>query len=306
MITEPLVLILGAGASMPYKFPSGIGLTNSICKQLKQADYHRTGAFSCDVLQSGFEINHIHIFGDHLYNSQLYSIDAFLEHRPEFLNVGKACIARALIPHEEESRLNPPVEGHWYRQLFNILDNSVEGFGENKLSIITFNYDRSFEFFLFSALKGRNGISNEQTADLVRQIPIIHLHGDLGTLPFIGLEPSEIKNYHPETSATLVKKSASRIRIVHEDTRDDQQFLRAFDLMKKAKRICFFGFGFHPINMKRLFPDGTFFLQNKSVYATTYGMQPTEISKVRKYLPSNAYVENYDCLNALYNWDLIR
>ena len=34
MITEPTVLVLGAGASMPYHFPSGLGLTQELISAL--------------------------------------------------------------------------------------------------------------------------------------------------------------------------------------------------------------------------------------------------------------------------------
>ena len=37
---------------------------------------------------------------------------------------------------------------HWYALLANQLEIGTDRFGENKLSIVTFNYDRSLEHYL--------------------------------------------------------------------------------------------------------------------------------------------------------------
>jgi hypothetical protein len=49
-----------------------------------------------------------------------------------------------------------------------------------------FNYDRSLEHFLFTALKYSSGKSDDECAGKLKTIPIIHLHGDLGALPHTG------------------------------------------------------------------------------------------------------------------------
>ena len=50
------------------------------------------------------------------------------------------------MPFETEEKLyhpDPQRGGDWYEYLSGKLNSSFEEFGENKLSIITFNYDRS-------------------------------------------------------------------------------------------------------------------------------------------------------------------
>src|SRR6267378_303056 len=76
MIEKRTVLILGAGASMPYGFPSGSGLRRHIIEYL-----------------------------DELLSADTTSIDVFLERRTEFVEIGKAAIAATLIPLESTRNL---------------------------------------------------------------------------------------------------------------------------------------------------------------------------------------------------------
>ena len=97
MITKPTVLILGAGASMPYQFPSGKKLREKICREIKEP---LKDLF--DVPSKKAEVEH---FISSFSRSGTSSIDAFLEYRTEFMEIGKLAIALALIPSENEGKL---------------------------------------------------------------------------------------------------------------------------------------------------------------------------------------------------------
>ena len=88
MITIPTVLVLGAGASAPFRFPLG--------SQLRQNILGTVGALA----QVGYSAADISRFCDAFLFSGKESVDAFLEHRTEFIEVGKAAIAQVLIPCE--------------------------------------------------------------------------------------------------------------------------------------------------------------------------------------------------------------
>jgi hypothetical protein len=78
-------------------------------------------------------------FRDAFLKSGQSAVDAFLEHRPEFLEVGTLAMAFCLIPFEDEKRLYQPDErrgGDWYGYLSEKLNSTFEEFGNNKLSII--------------------------------------------------------------------------------------------------------------------------------------------------------------------------
>jgi hypothetical protein len=239
MITVPTVLILGAGASMHLKFPSGEELKNKIC--------HRRISANAAQDHLDFPLNDIMKFIDALKRSGKTSVDEFLEHRPAFLGVGKACIARELIPCEQENNLFN--FGDWYQYLFGKLNASFEEFGNNKLSIITYNYDRSLEQFLFNALKHSYGKEDAEVAQQLKIIPIIHLHGKLDDLPW---QNNNGRPYAPSLNNAFVKTSSASIKIISENIINDPEFIEAHKALAEAKFIYFLGFGYNETNLKRL------------------------------------------------------
>jgi hypothetical protein len=164
MISKKTVLILGAGASMPYGFPSGRDLKQVILRHLDPSTGSKLPA---TLNRLGISAWTIKDFYKNLAYSGRPSVDAFLEHRPEFLKIGKLAITLCLIPYEKEETLffSGTKKGHWYEYLFNKLNAPFNFFHENRLSIITFNYDRSIEHYFFKSLKSSYGKSDEECAE---------------------------------------------------------------------------------------------------------------------------------------------
>lgn len=154
MILKRTVLVLGAGASKPYDLPVGSELVNEICGGLRRT----AKEFAQDIRACGVPEGVVREFGRALASSHQDSIDAFLQHRLEFIEVGKLSIARALIPHEIPDYIHRTRPRHWYAALLNVLDAEHDYFPSNQVSVITFNYDRSLEYFLFTALQSRYGL----------------------------------------------------------------------------------------------------------------------------------------------------
>jgi hypothetical protein len=117
MITKPTVLILGAGASMPYGFPSGRDLLKTILDGLQP---NTSSTLHTTLEELGMTKDCIWTFRNDLYYSGSSSVDAFLEHRQEFLEIGKLAIMLSLMPLEEEHRLFDMKvrEQSWYEYLF--------------------------------------------------------------------------------------------------------------------------------------------------------------------------------------------
>jgi hypothetical protein len=176
MIKIPTVFIVGAGASKPYGFPIGRELVTLICNNLIN-DQSRYFKQLYDLER--YNRSDILGFRNQLLYSGKGSVDAFLEHRKDCIQIGKYAIAQVLIEFEDSQQLF--VKGDWYQYLYEKLNTSFEEFDQNKIGIITFNYDRSIEHYLFTALKNSYGKSDEECASKNKNIPIIHVHGQLGT-----------------------------------------------------------------------------------------------------------------------------
>ena len=177
-------------------------------------------------------------------------MDLFLEDRPEFAAVGKAAIAAALIPFEDPDKLFPPnaPREHWYELLVNTLDKGPGSLPKNAVSIVTFNYDRSLEHYLYTVLTTRR--RNDAAAlEEMSSIPIIHVHGSLGGLSAL---TSDGRPYSPDLDPETVRHSASRIIVVGEASGDTPEFEEARRRLEHAERIVFLGFGFHEASVRRL------------------------------------------------------
>ena len=96
MITKPTVLVLGAGASMAYGFPSGIELRDNILMELE--------GVNINILRGlGHAPHELENFKKAFTRSPVYSIDAFLERRLEFMDLGKSLNTNHLLPIEKSN-----------------------------------------------------------------------------------------------------------------------------------------------------------------------------------------------------------
>ncbi len=241
MITEPTVLILGAGASFHLGYPLGRSLVDNIVNNFDRMDHNQ-------LSELGFDENHQKDFYFALKYSGRSSIDEFLEHRIEFLDIGKFAIAQALIPIENIDTLFT-AQDNWYQHLYQQMNSKLEEFTNNNLTIVTFNYDLSIENYLFIALKNSYGITTEETYEIITGIPIIHVHGKLGDLIWEGKEG---RAYSDIVSLDEILRSSKKIKIIHESIDSDEDFTKAHDYLLAAKKIVFLGFGYHQKNMERL------------------------------------------------------
>jgi hypothetical protein len=180
VLTKPTVFVLGAGASVPFGFPVGRALSELVVRDLRDG---RHGFKELREL-GGFSEVDITTFRNAFFRSGKLSVDAFLEHRDDLMDIGKAATALALIRFENEGKLFSYDDSNWLRETFARLTTSFDEFPNNRLSFVTFNYDRTVEHFLFSALQNSYRKSDDESRAVLEQIPVVHLHGRLGFLPW--------------------------------------------------------------------------------------------------------------------------
>lgn len=301
MIEKNIVFVLGAGASIPFDYPSGAALVKRICNNLSNVQSHEFR----EIHECIQDANPIRDFRDQLFYSAQQSVDSFLEHRPEFMEIGKMAITQALIPFENHNRLFVADGTNWYTYLFRKLTTktSFDNFiSKNQIAFITFNYDRSLEHFLFTALKSTYGKNDSECSAVLNSISIIHVYGRLDYLQWQKVDGRAYNN--SEYSAHILKKSAKEIHIITETEHDLTDFKRASDLLEKAEVIYFLGFGYNPTNLDRLNILSCRKPGPKPVFGTAYDLKPAERSNVKAYfkemgVPLNLGDDSMDVLNFL-------
>lgn len=246
MIKQKTVFVLGSGASFPYGFPLGRGLRDLVCNTPTNKENRTARA----IADAGYNLNDMMEFVNTLKHSGYTSVDWFLEDRREYIQIGKVAIAACLIPFENPSRLFPPQApaDHWYELLLNIMTSPIEEFCDNELSIISFNYDRSLEYYFLRVLETRLN-SEEKAVDLLSSFKIVHVHGSLGELMPTS---DKMRHYNHTMSPESIKIASNNIIIVGEAIDDSKEFEEARILLGNTERIDFLGFGYHQESVRRL------------------------------------------------------
>lgn len=308
MITSPTLFILGAGASMPYGFPSARGLLDQVAYSLtKSGDRSIIAGMGLTNTEEllGFERD--------LLESGLNSVDAFLEHRREFLEIGRAMIAFVIARAEsncdffnKSAKSGTARQDDPYNYLLNALWSAESmSVSAGRARFVTFNYDRSLEAYLTAAVRARRGCSQAEAFADVDRLGIVHVYGSLGSI-----SPSGGEHWRafgagwsdPEENI----KSARSLSLIgdHRDDRRDDRFHRgaesgsldsllpnscddhteasamkegiglARELAFSSDRIVFLGFGYDKRNLARIKP--VMRLLEPEIRGTTCGMKQAE------------------------------
>ena len=249
MIT--LTLVIGAGASSEVKLPVGSELKLQIADAL-DVRYESGGDLSAGDYTIAEAIRYLGsaATGDCGDARALQrscwkvrdgmplctSIDSFIDsHRADksFAVVGKLGIARAILSAEERSSLYfnemkgdtsipfRAVSATWFAQFFQLLVDGGD-FRQTKermsrVAIVSFNYDRCLEHFLFHGLqKYFPQISAADAAEAIRLIKIYHPYGTVGALPWMA-HPESTPFGHKPSPRDLVG-IAAQIRTYSEGT----------------------------------------------------------------------------------------
>jgi len=272
-VSRPTVLVLGAGASMPYGFPSGEGL-------LKQARILPAEQLANTIRP--YTRSLVPLLESAVHGTLDRSLDAMLELRTDLVEVGKAFMARVLLECEFQHRSSrQDGNGAWYRGLWDAFDlRTLESFRATPLTLITYNYDRSLEYSLMRSLRERFQATNEECAQALDCVGPLHLHGRLGHLPGFELSSGpDVVGYgggQGGISDSDCAAAARNIRIVHEPNPMDEAFMRARDAIASAERVAFLGFGYARRNIERLLLKDCL-RKDTSLYLCTRGFSRQQV-----------------------------
>lgn len=297
MIDNPTCFILGAGASFDAGLPVGRGLRDMICKDLVHNDLYSDSAPESSIWrmlrENQFDRDHMKEFGRRLLDAGPPSVDFFIEANREFMDLGKAAIAAAIMRLEDPGKLlynrkptrpeqDPDEFGYtssgWYQSLWEGMLRGCETdakvfLASNKVSFITFNYDRSLEHFLAIRFKSMfNGASEE----LFRTFPIVHVHGSVGLYENTGGQGAH-RAYRPGFDRHSVRTYAEKLHLAPEEIPEavSEQVKNA---LSAKKRLCFMGFGYDPTNLSKIPFHGRYDL----VVLGMTGLRPAERERTRE------------------------
>lgn len=286
------VFVIGAGASIPYGFPSGQDLRHEMVgKTLKPGD-PRHGI----LMEMDFTYDEVEKFRIALARSWASSIDFFLATRQEYLDVGKAAIALTIAFYERDNELFfAPPSTDWFRYLWrHIRTEEPEDFPKESIGFVTFNYDRSLEHSLYEGIRHAYG-SGDNTNSLMPEI--VHVYGSLGEyIPSVLAGPSVAqfafraercyRQYATPNTPETTRGSMNSIKIISEKNDDSEYVVRARTLIGGAKHLVFLGFGYDEDNchLLRLGHVGSIGPEVR-LLGTGFGLTGTETNSIRGRFP---------------------
>lgn len=334
--TKSLVLIIGAGASAEVGLPIGKELKISISEALNiQNDTmgNLTGgeklirdALNLLAQQYG-NISHYEL-QDYIAAAKLIhdampqalSIDNFIDSHKKNGRVatcGKLAIVSSILKAEKNSKLYvesntlntinfTEVSNTWFNTLFQMIskytqEDDIEAQFE-KISIISFNYDRCLEHFLHCSLQNYYGMDQKKAFNLVKKLKIHHPYGKVANLPSNEWATEIGYGNSAQTGGRLKDIAMSFIKTFTEETEKDSSDINEIrSTVKNAKRIAFLGFAYDDLNLKLLYGQNNDhpIKSETKVYGTAYGISESnrnyiigELIQLGGYDPRNIKIEH--------------
>lgn len=322
---KSLVLVVGAGASKEVGLPVGFELKKIISQALDlRFDYVGSQESGDKVINSAIDFitkqdksgeRNSYINAARQISRampQAISIDNFIDTHQGNRHIevcGKLAIARCIIEAEQKSILyfdhkDPnsninyqPLGDTWYNSFFQLLTENCQK-GQlrhrlSKVSIISFNYDRCIEHFLYCALQNYYAsMTPEEAADLVKGLNIFHPYGTVGPLHWEdrthGTRFGEIPRI--EKLAGI----AEQLRTFTEGVNPNQsEIISIRQTLRMAKRIAFLGFAFHELNLRLLFDDEEITPRAREdvVFGTAHGISLSDINLIKADLSRRARID---------------
>jgi hypothetical protein len=280
MFSKQTVLITGAGAGFDIDMCLGSTLIKEIASDVDfyfQAGQLDRGSAAIDqalrrVATSTQDYNALFLAGRRIASgiTTSGSIDNYIHnHRnnPAIKTVGKIAIVNTILKYERKSKVfidetkHPQVfrdpiglENSWFHIFFRLLGERIivgetlEGIFDN-LSVITFNYDRCFEQYLWKSLQQRFAINGEEATSLMAKLRIHHPYGKIAKLPWE--DPHGVPlGGDPHGNEVQLDKFFKNIRTYNEEVEQGEKLAEARNWLQSATRAIFLGFHFHDPNVE--------------------------------------------------------
>jgi hypothetical protein len=304
--SEFMTFVLGAGSSFEAGMPTGTELKGMISTSLalKVDDFRRMAGGDDTIREaiyakgqqpgSAKSVNDYYQAARRICTAmpQAPSIDNFIDsHRsnPTIAVVGKLAIASAIIKAERASTLyvSPDniynkvnfqrLQDTWFNAFFQLLClNAQEEELPDRLSrvrIVTFNYDRTLEHYLYHSIQNYYGTKPERAAEILSHLSVFHPYGKVGSLPWQNSGTSV--PFGGELHSSALSQVAETLRTFTEGTSEAESHIEQIrESVFDAETLVFLGFAFHELNLQLLFgtPADIPVRHSKQVFGTAMGL----------------------------------
>ncbi len=216
------------------------------------------------------------------------SIDLFLSRNKEtHYEQGKFILAWCILYFESICKFNEDIrepDTDWYKWFYNeitkeiITSNELEKIKENKLNIITFNYDRSFEEFLSQSLLYSFAGDRRDVINILDWIKVIHTYGKILELQWES--PTSGEKYQTNNILDLAEKAKDNIQIIYDERKTQVEEIQK--IISSAYRIFFLGFSYSRENLEAIGMNNLL-TKHQYLYGTALGFKDKEVLDI-KYL----------------------
>ena len=311
------VFIIGAGCSVPYGFPTGAMLMQTLKDfdygtKFPRQNYSDGDIFLVDLYQEHFGYsstdNKIEYQSDYamvlpypehekLYNqlmdaivlpfsqsvrnSMMVSTDEFLKNRLSQEKSNEVDFGKRLIAYEilKAEQKSRLWNIDWIQHLLSRIDQQDNWKEILKQTVfLTFNYDRVLEYCIFLYLTSDKQYADADAHAFIKEMQIFHVNGFIGSLEEIPFGAVENSKY---------QEIAKRMETVWEkrQNRDESEKEKYQGFLKNAERVYFMGFSYIPDNLESIgIPRGAEIIRNAKVYATAMGLSSQNRLRISTYL----------------------
>lgn len=274
---KDIVLIVGAGASNELNIPTGAGLKAEIISRIDTAKQHNdeevkngSGKY-IDFINQYFNAKNYSIKELEIINKindfargwtiEFGTIDSYLNQFNESntiqKEIGMISLVYHMIGYEDaivrEDSFNK--ENNWIKIFIEKhLDEKVEciqDFKNLNLKIITFNYDRIIEHYIFNFLDKKFPNNKHEIAGYLKQDEfIVHVYGKIGALQWEN-EISYMEFGSKNNNPVHLNNAEKSVDLIRPEICNKKKNL-IHDILRNANHVYLLGFGYDEINMGHL------------------------------------------------------
>jgi hypothetical protein len=301
MFSQPIVFVIGAGASAEFKMPVGTELKKRIAQTLNFTKGPRGGDVRFyQLVTSRFPASsHVKAAAELSRTiGQFDSIDEALNwfSDPDLIDIGKSAIVWEILKAERSSQLFNPdnpnfiprtsSNGAWTEQFLSMAisavkkDNIWDVFSNVKF--VNFNYDRTLEHYLYSELQHKFELSESDATRAISQLQIIRPYGVVGPLPWQKEQINRVAfGCDLNNDFDQLWGITERVRTYTEQIMTTALHDSVTQAIDNAKQVVFLGFGYHQQNMRLIRPRGP---GSRYVLATVHGIDHNNHNRMAEML----------------------